>query len=118
MKQNKYMNRALKSRDPRFARVLGKLGYEATPDKASSKQLAAKRAAAAAAYAAPVTAPAPASAKPEIAVSELFNLRADYEKKFGKRAYMGWDAAALRVKLAEAPTEAAHYARRDMRAAE
>lgn len=27
MKHQSYMNRALKARDPRFARILGKLGY-------------------------------------------------------------------------------------------
>ena len=28
MKNNGYMDRALRARDPRFARVLGKMGYE------------------------------------------------------------------------------------------
>ncbi len=30
MKHQAYLNRALKSRDPRYARIFGKLGYETT----------------------------------------------------------------------------------------
>ncbi len=30
MKHQSYLNRALKSRDPRYARILGKLGYSTT----------------------------------------------------------------------------------------
>lgn len=30
MKHQSYMNRALKARDPRYARILGKLGYSTT----------------------------------------------------------------------------------------
>lgn len=30
MKSSRYMDRAMKSRDPRFARVLGKLGYSSS----------------------------------------------------------------------------------------
>lgn len=40
--------------------------------------------------------PAPAAAH----VDERPALRAEYEAKFGKKPFMGWDAAALREKLA------------------
>lgn len=35
-------------------------------------------------------------------VDETASLRADYERKFGKRPFMGWDAEMLKAKLAEA----------------
>lgn len=34
MRSSRYMDRAMKSRDPRFARVLGKLGYESKQKQA------------------------------------------------------------------------------------
>jgi hypothetical protein len=33
--------------------------------------------------------------------ADLAQLRAQYQMKFGKRPFMGWDAATLRQKLAE-----------------
>lgn len=33
--------------------------------------------------------------------SDLSGLRAEYQQKFGKRAYYGWDADTLREKMAE-----------------
>lgn len=36
---------------------------------------------------------------------DMAELRAEYEKVFGKRPYMGWDARTLREKIAEAVIE-------------
>ena len=82
MKNNSYMDRALKARDPRFARVLGKLGYERRDM---------------------VVAPAPAPKAPKN--EDLAALRAEYEAKVGKRPFMGWDADTLREKIASAKSE-------------
>ncbi len=76
MRSQSYMTRAMRSRDPRFARILGKLGYERadmTPEE-----------------------PAP---EPE---DELRDLRAEYQRVIGKRAFNGWDAETLRSKIADA----------------
>ena len=78
-KSNSYMDRAMRSADPRFARILGKLGYQRS-------DMVAKAAAAE-------------------AEAELAELRAQYQKAVGKRAYHAWDAETLREKIAEA-TEA------------
>ena len=79
MKKSTYMDRAMKSKDPRFARVLGKLGYE-------RRDVVAE---------APTVAPADG----EDALTEL---RAEYQSVVGKRAYHGWDEEALREKIAQA----------------
>lgn len=72
MKSQTYMTRALQSRDPRYATILGRLGY-AAPDRE----------------------PAPAK---ELDVSAL---RVEYEEVFGKKPFMGWDAGTLAAKIAE-----------------
>ena len=75
MKNNGYMDRALRARDPRFARVLGKMGYERS-DLVPS---------------------------PPVAPAEgLTALRDEYERALGKRPFNGWDAATLREKIAAA----------------
>lgn len=78
MKTGSYMTRALRARDPRFARVLGKLGYS-TGDMV------------------PEPSPAPADDGDELAA-----LRAEYKQAAGKRAYAGWDAETLRAKITAA----------------
>lgn len=75
-KSNSYMDRAMRSADPRFARILGKLGYQRS-------DMVAKAAAAE-------------------AEDELTELRVQYQDVVGKRAYHGWDADMLREKIAEA----------------
>lgn len=77
MKRSTYMTRALKAHDPRFARVLGKLGYERADL-------------------------APADPAEELGEDDLPSLRKAYEAKVGKKAYHGWDVDALRAKIAEA----------------
>ncbi|MDF3606324.1 hypothetical protein PE067_09350 [Paracoccus sp. DMF-8] len=73
MKKSTYMDRAMKSRDPRFARVLGKLGYERRDMVAEASQ-----------------------------PDDLAELRKEYEALIGKRPYMGWGADELREKIASA----------------
>lgn len=71
-KHSGYMDRAMKSRDPRFARILGKMGYERRD----------------------------MVAEPE--VDALAVLRDEYQRVLGKRAFHGWDEDTLRAKIAEA----------------
>lgn len=88
MKRSGYMTRAIKARDPRFARVLDRLGYERTDLVASDpldhdgdgRKGEAKT-------------PAP---------DDIASLREAYEAKIGKRPFMGWDAKTLKTKIAEA----------------
>lgn len=73
MKHISYFNRAMSSNDRRFARVFGKMGYQATdavPDEPSK--------------------------------DDVVSLRETYEKVVGKRPFMGWDAETLAAKIAEA----------------
>lgn len=43
MKSNSYMTRALQAKDPRFARILGKLGYQAPADAAPEASMDLKK---------------------------------------------------------------------------
>ena len=70
-----YMDRALKAKDPRFARILGKLGYE-------RRDMVA--------------------AEPVADDDDITSLRAEYQDVVGKKAFHGWDADTLRDKIAEA----------------
>ena len=81
-KNNGYMDRALQSSDPRYARILGKLGYERRDMQATD-----------------VVAVKPAAVPQH---DEITLLRAEYERVLGKRPFMGWDEAKLREKIAEA----------------
>lgn len=76
MTKSTYMDRAMRSADPRFARILGKLGYQRSDMIAEAEAVEAE--------------------------DELSELRAQYQEAFGKRAYHGWDAKMLREKIAEA----------------
>lgn len=73
MKHQGYVTRALKAKDPRYARILGKLGYNTT-----------------------------ALAAEEVEDIDIDKLRDAYGKIVGKRPYMGWDADTLARKIAEA----------------
>lgn len=72
MKQNSYMDRAMKSKDPRFARVLGKLGYKTTVMSAEAQ-----------------------------AEKELETLSEYYKEKVGRSPHHSWDAAKIKEKLSE-----------------
>lgn len=72
MKKSGYMDRAMRSADPRFARILGKLGYQRSDMVARAE-------------------------KDE---DELADLRAQYQDAVGKRAYHGWTAEEIRSRIA------------------
>lgn len=72
-KRSGYMTRALAHRDPRFAQILGKLGYEGRDMRADPE---------------PVQAP-----------DEMAALRAEYETVIGKRPFPGWSGEVLREKM-------------------
>jgi hypothetical protein len=74
MKSQSYMTRAMRAHDPRFANVLGKLGYERGDMTAAP--------------------PAP--------VEDITTVRAEYFDVVGKRAFNGWDIETLKAKIAEA----------------
>ncbi|APZ53130.1 hypothetical protein [Salipiger abyssi] len=78
-KSSGYMTRALAHRDPRFARILGNLGYEGRDMRAASE--------------------------PEDTPDEMAALRAEYEAVIGKRPFYGWDAETLRAKISEHEAE-------------
>ncbi|WP_277969299.1 hypothetical protein [Sphingomonas echinoides] len=83
MKHQAYFTRALKANDPRYARVFGKLGYDRADivsDDAAAVDLTDTGGSA----------------------DDLEQLRAEYQVSVGKKPYHGWDAAALREKIAEA----------------
>lgn len=82
MKSQSYMTRALQARDPRYARILGKLGYEQPDMQAASLPSS--------------------SADADEPVDDIASLRAEYEHVVGKKAFHGWDADALREKIAAA----------------
>lgn len=90
-----YMDRAMKARDPRFARVLGKLGYQRSDMVADAK------------VADPLDHDSDGrkGGSPKQA-EDLTALRAEYKEIFGKNAFNGWDAAKLREKIAEAKASA------------
>lgn len=72
-----YMDRALKAR-PRYARILGKLGYERRDMMADT---------------------APGDGHDG---DDLTAMRAEYQEVVGKKAFHGWDADTLREKIAAA----------------
>lgn len=79
MKKSGYMDRAMRAADPRFARILGKLGYQRSDMTAAKVE--------------------------EAEADELDTLRDEYKEAVGKRAYHGWDADELREKIAAAKAE-------------
>lgn len=81
MKSQSYTTRAMRARDPRFASILGKLGYARGDMPAAEK---------------PKAAPASSSDDP------LPDLRKHYQDIVGKRPFHGWDAETLQAKIAEA----------------
>lgn len=70
MKHQGYFTRAMKARDPRYARIFGKLGYRAT------------------------------DAVAEAGPPSIDALRDLYEEVVGKRPFNGWDAKTLSEKIA------------------
>jgi hypothetical protein len=92
MKKSSYMTRAMQARDPRFARVLSRLGYERT-DLIAAEPTEKKPAA--------VKSTSVSSGK--IAKGEdRAALRKQYQEVIGKKPFAGWDAETLKAKIAEA----------------
>lgn len=85
--KNTYWTKALKSRDPRFAQVLSRLGYATRHMQAD--------------IAAPVVAAPASEPTPEVG-EELADLRAQYQEIVGKKPYYGWDVDELRKRINEA----------------
>ena len=83
MKKSTYMDRAMTARDPRYAKILGKLGYE-------RRDMVAEQ---------------PKDASETETDDELTTLRAQYQEVVGKRAYHGWSAEELQEKINEASEE-------------
>lgn len=84
-----YWDKALKSRDPRFAQVLSRLGYATRHMQAD--------------VAAPVVAAPASEPTPKAEVGEdLADLRAQYQEIVGKKPYYGWDAEELQRRIKEA----------------
>ena len=75
MKHSGYYTRAMRASDTRYRRVFERLGYGRRDMRA---------------------------AEPAEAADDLAALRAEYLRVVGKRPFMGWDAEALRQKMAEA----------------
>lgn len=95
MKQRGYLTRALKANDPRFARILGKMGYAtAVVAPAVSETPVAQPAP----TVEPVTVDAAASTTATVDASkddDLEALRAAYKAKTGEDADKRWGAARL-----------------------
>lgn len=77
MKHQDYYTRALKARDPRFARIFEKMGYSTTSMIAV-----------------------------EAGPTDIQELRALYEQVVGKKPFNGWDSTTLTAKIAEKRAEA------------
>lgn len=93
MKSQSYMTRALRAFDPRFAQILGKLGYgrrdmvaAATPRDPLDHDGDGRKG---------------GSLKPD-ASDALSEARARYFEVVGKRPFHGWDVETLNAKIAEA----------------
>jgi hypothetical protein len=92
MKKSSYMTRAMKAQDPRYARVLSRLGYERTDLAADDAPPARKTAAR----------PSVPSAKKAETGDDMAALRKQYQAVIGKKPFGGWDAETLKAKIAEA----------------
>ncbi|UHD44920.1 hypothetical protein LUX29_18120 [Aureimonas altamirensis] len=92
MNKSGYMTRALQARDPRFARVLGRLGYDRRDVVADEAPAPAKR----------LTPPVPPARPVDDDDEALAAARAEYADVVGKRAYHGWNVATLRARIAAA----------------
>ena len=75
MRKSGYMDRAMRSHDPRFARILSKMGYDRRDLRAAVDE-----------------------AEPD----PLDALRAEYAEVIGKRPYHGWPVEVLKARIAEA----------------
>jgi len=79
MNHQSYFTRALRARDPRYARIFGKLGYRTT-DRVEEASI-------------------------EVAPLDINALRELYEQVMGKKPFNGWAAETLSAKIAEKRAE-------------
>ena len=83
-----YMDRALRHKDPRYARILDKMGY-------GTRHMVAH----------PASVPGPENeheiCAPASDADALKALRDEYQQKMGKRPFHGWDADELRERIAQ-----------------
>lgn len=96
-KNNSYMDRALRHSDPRYVRVLERLGYGTRHLVSAVKRVPENK------PAAPVKSE-PVASDPHVVAAqtdELPALRAEYQALIGKRPFPGWDAETLRQKMDE-----------------
>ncbi|ACL57575.1 hypothetical protein [Methylobacterium nodulans] len=98
MKSQSYLTRAMRSSDPRYRRVLERLGYRRPAAPAASLDAPPAEETDAQQDETPSTSKAEAQ-------DGLAALRAEYERVVGKRAFHGWDVETLRAKIAAATTE-------------
>lgn len=81
MRSQVYMTRALRSADPRYARILSKLGYGRRDMVVTGAPQEAER-------------------------DDIKTLREEYQRVIGRKPFNGWDADTLRQKIAAALAEA------------
>lgn len=93
MKKSSYMTRALKARDPRFARVLSRLGYERT-DMGADERSPVKT------VVVPKAASLGAPGRKTGTGDDVAALRKQYQAVVGKKPFGGWDAETLKSKIA------------------
>ena len=104
-----YMDRALRSSDPRFARILDKMGYGTRHiiSEVMNGRMSVNDARAAIGRD-PLDHDGDGrkgdSPKPE-ASDELTEVRAEYQRVLGKRPFHGWSVDELREKIAAADEE-------------
>ena len=116
MNKSGYMTRALQARDPRFAQVLGRLGYDRRDMVAGSdpvqsiartkpKTSEADRKTAASGAGPTLKIKRPTTSAPIPPVDDddaLAAARAEYAEAVGKRAFHGWNVTTLRARIAAA----------------
>lgn len=91
MKSQSYLTRALRARDPRFASILGKLGYRETNLQAADERD-------------PLDHDGEGRKGGSVTPAETENLaalRAEYLAKVGRRPFHAWDEETLAAKIAE-----------------
>lgn len=95
MKRSSYMTRALRFSDPRYARILGKLGYSRSDMVADDVAVEPARD--------PLDHDSGGNRGGSVSGGDdLSDLRAEYLAAVGRRPFSGWDAAELARRIAEA----------------
>lgn len=110
MKKSSYMDRAMKSRDPRYAKILGKLGYS-TRHMVPEEGVVEGGGGGGSNVIQPVVIDPNSGGggggqsqqtNPPTEEEVISGLRTRYKEVIGRTAYHGWDADTLRRKINEA----------------